>query len=43
MLMKLGLEGQFDPKWIDAIFKPLISPYSVSLFTIKYFLEVNNG
>jgi hypothetical protein len=39
---QLTLEGQFGPKRVNAIFKPFISPSSVSLFTMKHFLEVDN-
>jgi hypothetical protein len=38
----LTLEGQFDPKRVDAIFQPFRSPSSVSMFTMKHFLEVDN-
>ena len=37
----LILEGQFDPKWVDAIFQPFRSPPSVSVVTMKHFLEVD--
>jgi hypothetical protein len=44
--MKIGgpsnLEGQFDPKWIDAIFLPSKSPSLVSVFAMKHFLGVDN-
>jgi hypothetical protein len=38
----LIMEGKFDPKWVDAIFLPSRSPSSLSLFTMKHFLEVDN-
>jgi hypothetical protein len=38
----LILEGQFALKWIDAIFWPFRFPSSVSLFTMKYFMEIDN-
>jgi hypothetical protein len=38
----LTLEGQFDPKWVNAIFLPCTSPSLVSLFTMKQFMEVDN-
>jgi hypothetical protein len=36
------MEGQFDPKRVDAIFQPFRSPSLVSLFTMKHILEVDN-
>jgi hypothetical protein len=39
--LSLILKGQFDPKWVDAIFQPRSTP-SVSLFIMKHFLEVDN-
>jgi hypothetical protein len=38
----LTLEGQFDPKRVDAIFYSFRSPSSASLFTMKHFLEIDN-
>jgi hypothetical protein len=38
----LTLEGQFDPKQVDAIFQPFRSLSFLSLFTMKHFLEVDN-
>jgi hypothetical protein len=31
------MEGQFDPKRVNAIFLPFRSPSSVSLFAMKHF------
>ena len=42
MFSSLTLEAEFDPKWVHASFEPFRSPSSVSLFTMKYFLEVDN-
>jgi hypothetical protein len=36
----LTLEGQFDPKWVDAI--SLFYVDKISLFTMKHFMEVDN-
>jgi hypothetical protein len=36
------LEGQFDPKRVNAIFQPFKPPSLVSLFNMKHFLEEDN-
>jgi hypothetical protein len=41
-IRKSILEGQFDPKQVDAIFYPFRSHSLVSLFTMNHFLEVDN-